>query len=193
MTCFIVGLGSTAEGWFNHPHDISIGVNDAIKWGKDTDYLLLIDSLQGFKKEPERVKIIGRSKAQVIAANDTWKSIHRNYKRINLSPFSKFLKKGRYYSSKSSPFVALSVAFNIGAKNIVMFGCDYKTHHLFQPGKRIQEFELRNIEKFCRMLSEQGVNVFVSSKESELSKFLNVLHPTGAVIEYMNPVKVTAE
>lgn len=178
MTAFVVGCGSTAGGWFNHSHDVSIGVNDAIKWGKDTDYLLLIDSLQGFKKEPERVKIIGRSKAQVIAANDTWKSIHRTYHRINLSPFSKYFKKGRYYSSKSSPFVALSVAFNLGAKDIVMFGCDYKNHHLFQEGKRIQDFELRNIEKLCRLFSDYGVNVFVSSKESALSKFLNVWNPT---------------
>jgi hypothetical protein len=178
MTVFIIGLGSTAEGWFNHPHDISIGVNDSGKWGKDTDYLLLIDSLPGFKREPERVKTIGRSKAKILTNGDTWKSIFPKYEVLRLKLFGKQLKKGHYYSSKSSPFVALSVAFNLGATDIVLFGVDMKTHKLFYPGSRMQDYELRNIEKMCRMLKDQGVNVFVSSKESALSKFLNVWNVT---------------
>lgn len=174
MLVSIVGCGSTAEGWFNHPHDVSIGVQDAIKWGKDTDYLVLIDSLQGFKREPERVKLIGKSKAKILTNGDTWKSIFKNYEKLHLRPFGKYLKKGHVYSSKSSPFVALSYAFNLGAKNIILWGVDMKTHRLFHQGSRMQDYELRNFEKICRLMSEQGVNVFVSSPESALSKFLNV-------------------
>lgn len=183
MTVFCIGCGSTAEGWFNHPHDVNIGVQDAIKWGKDTDYLVLIDSLQGFKREPERVKLIGKSKAKILTNGDTWKSIFKNYEKLHLRPFGKYLKKGHVYSSKSSPFVALSYAFNLGATDIVFFGCDYVQHRLFHAGSRMQQYELRNIEKICRMMSDQGVRVWVSSKESALSKFLNVWHYETASAE----------
>lgn len=174
MTVFCIGCGSTAEGWFNHPHDVSIGVQDSIRHGKDTDYLILIDSLQGFKREPERVKLISQSKAKILTNGDTWKSIHPKYEKLHLRPFGKHLKKGHVYCSKSSPFVALSYAFNLGATDIVMFGVDMQNHRLFNPTSRLQHYELRNFEKICRMIAEQGTRVWVSSKESALSKFLNV-------------------
>jgi hypothetical protein len=183
MIVSIVGLGSTAENWWHTPHDISVGCNDVLKFGKDTDYLILIDSLPGFKREPERVKTIGRSKAKILTNGDTWKSIFPKYEVLRLKLFGKQLKKGHYYSSKSSPFVALSVAFNLGATDIVLFGCDYRHHKLFHPGSRMQDYELRNIEKMCRMLKDQGVNVFVSSKESALSKFLNVWTCAGVATD----------
>lgn len=174
MTVFCIGCGPSAENWFNHPHDVSIGVQDAIKFGKDTDYLILIDSLQGFKREPDRVKLIAQSKAKILTNGDTWKSIHPKYERLHLKLFGRHLKKGHVYSSKSSPFVALSYAFNLGATDIVMFGVDMRNHRLFNDGSRMQQYELRNLEKICRMMSDQGVRVWVSSKESALSKFLNV-------------------
>lgn len=174
MTAFVIGCGKTAEGWFNQPHDLSIGVQDCGKFGKDPDYLVLIDSLQGFKKEPERVKQIGRSTSKILASTDTWKSIHRNYERIQIRPFGKYLKKGHVYCSKSSPFVALSIAFNMGAKNIVLFGVDMNDHKVFQPGNKLRDYEMRKFEKICRMMNENGTRVWVSSDQSSLSKFLNV-------------------
>ena len=174
MTAFLIGCGDSAKDWFNYPHDVSIGVQDSIKFGRDTDYLVLIDSLQGFKREPERVKLIGKSKAKILTNGDTWKSIFKNYERLQLRTFGKYLKKGHVYCSKSSPFVALSYAFNLGASDIVLFGCDYVSHRLFNVGSRMQQYELRNIEKICRMMSEQGTRVWVSSKESALSKFLPI-------------------
>jgi hypothetical protein len=186
MTVFCIGCGKSAEYWFNHPHDVSIGVNDAIKHGKDTDYLILIDSLQGFKKEPDRVKLIGKSKAKILTNGDTWRSIFKNYERLHLRPFGKYLKKGHVYCSKSSPFVALSYAFNLGATDIVMFGVDMRNHKLFNDGSRLQQYELRNIEKICRMMAEQGTRVWVSSKESALSKFLNVWGPAEKALAEIN-------
>lgn len=174
MTAFIIGLGASAEGWYNHPHDISIGVNDALKWGKDTDYLLLIDSLNGFKNEPERVKTISRSKAKILTHGDTWRKIFPKYEVLRLQGFSKHLNKKHVYSSKSSPFVAASYAFNLGATDIVLFGVDMISHQIFHPGSKLQDYELRQFEKITALMKEQGTNVFVSSEVSQLSNFLPI-------------------
>lgn len=174
MTAFIIGLGASAEGWYNHPHDLSIGVNDAIKWGKDTDYLLLIDSFNGFKNEPERVKTISRSKAKILTHGDTWKKIFPKYEVLRLQGFSKHLNRKHVYSSKSSPFVAASYAFHLGATDIVLFGCDYVNHPTLKEGSKIYDYELRNWERMSKLMEQQETYLFVSSGESKVSEFLPV-------------------
>jgi hypothetical protein len=174
VTVFCIGCGSSAEGWSNHPHDITIGVNDSIKHGSDTDYLILINSLQSFKNEPERVDFIRQSKAKILTNGDSWKPIFPKYEKLRMQPIGKHLKKGHVYSSKSSPFVACSYAFNLDATDIVLFGVDFLTHHLFQPGQRMYDYEMRNFEKLARLMAAQGTQMWVSSKESSLSKFLPI-------------------
>jgi len=173
-TVFVIGCGESAKGWFNHDYNLSIGVNDCLKFSRDTDYLVLIDSLHGFKNEPERVKIISQSKAKVLSFSDTWRKVFPKYERLRLQGFGKHLKKGHVYSSKSSPFVAASVAFNMGAKDIVLFGIDMKTHQALKEGSKLLDYELRNWERFTRMMAEQGTQCWVSSEVSVLSKFLPV-------------------
>jgi len=161
MTAFIIGCGYSAKDWFLQlPYPmtgilksvITIGVNDCIKWGIDTDYLMLIDSLNGFKNEPERVKTISKSKAKILTHGDTWKKIFSRYEVLKLQGFSKHLNKKHVYSSKSSPFVALSYAFNLGAENIVMWGVDMNDHQLFRPGTKLQDYELRQFEKITTLI-----------------------------------------
>lgn len=181
-TAFVIGCGETGPEWINHPCDLSIGCNDVRKFGKDPDWLVLIDSKNGFKREQNRVEIISRTKAQRVFTNGpTWKAEFPHYEQLRLQMFSKHLKKGHVYSSKSSPFVALSLAFNMGAKNVVLFGVDYRTHALLKRGNKLFDYEMRQWERFCRLIAEQGTNVFVSSEFSELSKFLPVL-PSGCQI-----------
>lgn len=175
MTAFIIGCGESAEGWFNHPHDVSIGVQDCKRWGKDVDQLLLIDSKIGFKNEPERLEIIKNSNpGKVYTHGPTWNDWFPNAEHLRLTRFNKYLKKGHVYCSKSSPFVGISLAFNMGATDIILFGVDMKSHKLFHPGTRTFDYEMRQIEKLCRMMADQGTSVWVSSEKSALSKFLNV-------------------
>lgn len=183
MTCFIIGCGPSAENWFLQlPYPMSgipktvttIGVNDCLKFGIDTDYLLLIDSLNGFKKEPERVKTISRSKAKILTHGDTWKKIFPKYEVLRLQGFTKHLNKKHVYSSKSSPFVALSYAYNLGATDIVMFGVDLRDHPTLREGSKILDYELRNFEKINAMMRRDGTVVWVSSGQSRLSDFLPI-------------------
>lgn len=174
MTCFIIGCGSSGRDWFTHPHDVSIGCNDSIKHGRDTDYLVLINALQGFKREKEKLDLIQSSRAKVLTNSDSWKSMFRDYEKIKLVTFHKHIKKGIVYSSKSSPFVAASIAFNMGAKDIVLFGVDMNTHHLFNPENKLRDYEVRNFERLSKLMAAQGTTMWISSNESALSKVLPV-------------------
>lgn len=174
MTCFVIGCGDSGKDWFTHPHDVSIGSNDSIKHGRDTDYLVLINALQGFKREKERLDLIQSSKAKILTNSDSWKSMFRDYEKIKLVTFHKYLKKGMVYSSKSSPFVAASIAFNMGAKDIVLWGVDMNTHHLFNPENKLRDYEVRKFESLAKLMKAQGTMMCVSSAESALSKVLPV-------------------
>lgn len=175
MKAFVIGVGESGADWINHSCDLSIGCNDAAKFGKDPDWLVLIDSKNGFKREQERVETISRTRAKRVFTNgSTWKEEFPHYEQVRLQMFSKFLKKDHVYSSKSSPFVATSLAFNAGAKSIVLFGVDFKTHGLLKRGNKLFDYEMRQWERFCKLIAAQGTEVFVSSDYSELSKFLPV-------------------
>lgn len=174
MKVQIVACGQSASTWHEHKSefDLSIGVNDCAKWGHAPDHLLVIDSPKRFTKE--RIDIIKSTPAKFFTRDDQWKSILPSYEKVRLQPFSKHLKKGHVYSSKTSPFVALSLAFNMGATDVVLFGVDLINHQTFNPKNKLRDYELRQYENFCRLLLAQGTQTWISSEESALSKFLPV-------------------
>lgn len=178
MICSIIGCGTSAHKWYETQTDLSIGVNDCYKFGHAPDHLLIVDSPKRFTKD--RLEIIKSTPSKFITRDDQWKGILPSYEKVRLQQFTKHLKKGHVYSSKTSTFVALSLAFNHGATDVVLFGVDLKTHSTFKPGNKLRDYELRQYEKFCRMLKEQGTQTWVSSEESSLSKFLPVYQPVIA-------------
>jgi hypothetical protein len=109
---------------------------------------------------------------KVLTTIKYWKDHFKNSEDLRLQQFGKHLKKGHVYSTKTSPFIALSLAFNAGATDIILFGVELKNHPVIKG--KLLNYELRHWEKFCRLLSEYKVNVRVSSEESVLSKFLPV-------------------
>jgi len=164
-----VACGKTAEGWHNTPCDLSIGVNDCARFGKETDWLVVINR----KFPPDREAIIKASKPKrFFTTIQYWQQQFPKAETLRLQQFSKHLKKGHVYSSKTSPFVALSLAFNAGAKNIILFGCDLNSHPTIKD--KLRDYELRKFERFCRELAAQGTKVWVSSYDSSLIKFLKV-------------------
>jgi len=177
MNIAVVACGSTANNWQEHKSkfDLVIGVNDMMKFGTPPNQLVVIDSPKRFT--PERMDIIKSTNAKFITRDDQWNKIMPKYEKVNLQQFTKHLKKGHVYSSKTSSFVALSLAFNQHATDVVLFGVDLNDHATFNPKNRIRDYELRQYQKFCMMLKDQGTNVSVSSQESALSSFLNVGMP----------------
>lgn len=171
MIVNVVACGESASEWYETPCDLSIGCNDALKWGHPVDQLIVINSPKQFTKE--RQEIIKKTKATVFCHSDSWRGLIA-YEHLRLQQFTKHLKKGHVYSSKTSPFVAMSHAFNQGATDIILHGCDMVTHPTFHPGNKLHAYELRQIEKFARMLKEQNCQVWLGKDFGALAKFLPV-------------------
>jgi len=180
MICSIVACGPSASDWWNTPCDYSIGCNDAFKFGYGFDELLIVNSPKMFT--PERLEVIKKTKCDKVKTNSgNWDKIFPQQEIIRLQSFGKFLKKGHIYSSKSSPFVAMSLSFNMGATDVILHGVDMETHNIFSPNNRhgsnehrMFNYELRNIQNFTRMMVDQGTKVWLGKKEGALTQFLNV-------------------
>ena len=167
MTVAVIGCGPTAKDWHNTPCDLSIGVNDCARFGKETDWLVVINR----KFPPDRESIIKASKPQKFFTTiPYWQQQFPKAEMLRLQRFAKHVKKGHVYSSKTSPFVALSLAFNAGAKDVIMFGNDLNNHPVIKD--KLRDYELRQFERFCREIAAQGCQAWVSSNESSLGKFL---------------------
>lgn len=173
MTAHVVGCGESGAHWrqFWHEGDISLGVNDAGKWGHDFDYLFLIDNILNFRNEPERIAQIRKSKAKIITLGHSWKPLFKDYDVIKTQPFTKRLMPGKLYHSQTSTFVAACYALNLGAKIIILHGVDLNTHRVFLKGKRTTDHEIFQYRELRHhMLKEYGVQLLISSKESQLYK-----------------------
>lgn len=180
MVISIVACGQSGWDWYKTPCDYSIGVNDCWKWGHQVDELLLINSPKMF--DASRLDIIRHTKFTKVKTNSgNWNKIFPYQEIINLQSFGKHLKKGRVYSSQSSPFVAMSLAFNYGATDIILHGVDMQTHKVFNPNNKPRSsahqmfnYELRNIQELTRMMADQGTKVWLSKNIGAVTQFLNV-------------------
>lgn len=170
MTAHVVGCGESGKHWpeFWKEGDISMGVNDAGKWGKDFDYLFLIDNMMNFRNEPDRIAEIRKSKANIVTLGHSWKPIFKDYEVVKVQPFTKRLVKGKLYHSQTSTFVAACYAFNLGAMDIILHGVDLNTHKTLSAGKRATDHELFQYKNLAFFMKQQGVLLTVSSKESQL-------------------------
>lgn len=172
MIVSVIGCGNSGKDWFNTPCDLSIGCNDSAKWGKDPDWLVIVNR----RFTPEREKIIKSTKSKkVLTSIRYWEEYFKAIgptENLRMQPFGKHLKKGHVYSSKTSTFIAMSLAFNAGATDIILFGVDLTSHPVIKD--KLLNYELRQWELFTRELKKYNVNVWVSSSESALSKFLPV-------------------
>jgi len=178
MTAHVIGCGESGKHWpeFWSEGDISLGVNDAGKWGKDFDFLFLIDNMLNFRNEPERIEQIRKSKAKIVTLGHSWKALFKDYEIVKVQPFTKHLVKGRLYHSKTSTFVAACYAFNLGADHIILHGVDLNTHNNFSAGKRATDFEVRQYAALSALMEAQECITWVSSRDSQLSKVLRFMH-----------------
>jgi hypothetical protein len=183
MTISVVACGQSSKEWYKVPCDKSIGVNDCLKFGHDTDYLVCVNA--PFKFEPSksngrvnRKEFILRSKAFFMTSLCTeWRQARKNVNDcISLSLFTKWAKKGHIYRSKTSPFIAMSIAFNMGANDIILWGVDFIDHPDFQQGKRSTDFEIEQYVRFAEMIRQQGCNVWIGNEGTRLSKYFHLWH-----------------
>lgn len=180
MTASIVALGSSAKDWHQVPHDFSVGVNDAAVWGKDPDHLVIVNFERKFTQE--RLNVIKRTKAQVWTHTNTWKKHFPDAKVIKLSPFAGYYRPGMYYSLRTSPIVAISVALNLGAKKLIIWGIDFRNHKAFNDGEKRGSHEIKQYLKMFEFLKTKGIEVYLGKAEGAFEKHLPVYDP------YFKPV-----
>lgn len=181
MIVSIIGCGNSAKEWFNTPRDLSIGVNDCFKFGYQVDYLMCLNAPWKFQARKEngyqdRLSVIKQSKPQkFITCLEEWKKHFGDYaEMVNPRLFGKHLVKGNLYHAKTSPFCAMSYAFNLGAKDIILWGVDFLDHGTLKPGMRDTEFEIEEYVRFADLIEKQGTKVWIGNSDTALNKHFEV-------------------
>lgn len=179
MICSVVACGPSASEWFNTPCDISVGVNDCLKFGKDTDYLLCVNAPKMFepKKKNEyknRLEIIKQSSARFVTSLcPEWKKYKPQLECIGIQRYGKHFRKGSLFFTRSSSFIAIQYAHSLGATDIILWGVDFINHPNF-PAERATEFEIEQYIKLFEFLKGEGVNVWIGNKETVFKDYLKV-------------------
>jgi len=169
MLFTVVASGDSAEHWIRR--GTCIGSNDVRKWGQDVDILILANQPYKFK---ERLNIIKKSKAKVLVTNvNAWKPIFPNCERIQrLISFNKLILKNFVYSSQTTPIICLSLAIKMGAKEIVLWGCDMLTHRVWRKGTKSGDREIEVYKKFFKDCDRIGVKVYLGANNTAFDSCL---------------------
>lgn len=173
MTIEVLGLGETVST-FKPNENVTVGVNDIFKF-HPVQHLILADGPKKFR-EPDRFKTIIQSTPEKFYCFEPWPVLNfvRIHKALRGRGRTEDLDTNGFIYSISSPFIACVLAYKLGGKNIIMHGVDFNTHNcLSKPHtlkKVIDDFKTLNLAFKVR-----GVSLFVSSRESALSKVLPVV------------------
>lgn len=156
MICSIIGCGESATEWKGEGY--SIGVNDVWKYGLITDRLIIVNGMRAF---PDRLKIILHSTPKDgLYSHINGFCHHPNYKYIgSMQRWKGNLKEGILYHAASSPFIAVSMAHNIGFNEIVLYGCDMTNHKTLK--NNTLKREIMAFETFSKELGKVGTKVYL--------------------------------
>lgn len=172
MICSIIGCGITAKLWNGEGY--SIGVNDCWKYGLITDRLIVVNSLN--KWQDRRKVVLDSTPKDGLYSMIANFNHHPNYKHIG--PMQRFrpnrfgIKPGVLYYSSTSPFIALSMAHNLGYKEIVLWGVDLVDHPNVKDNSLRRE--IQQFDSFCKALLKEGTNVYLGSEFGALKDYLPV-------------------
>lgn len=170
MIAHIIALGPTSTNWDGTGY--SIGVNDIFGRGIVTDRLIVVN---GFNKWPDRRKVIMNSRPKDGLYSQISTFIHHpNYKHIGSMQRWKErnFKPGILYYSSSSPFIALSMAHNLGYREIVLQGVDMIDHPTLK-NNNLQR-EVRQFETVSKVLLKEGTKVYIGTSFGALKDILPV-------------------
>jgi hypothetical protein len=67
----------------------------------------------------------------------------------------------------------MSYAYNLGAKDIILWGVDLLSHSEYKPGQRVTEFEIEQYVKFAGMIKD-NCKVWIGNEETALNKYFEV-------------------
>jgi len=166
MTVNIIACGDSASKWDGSGD--SIGVNDAAKWGHQIQRLVLLNDPIEFESEHNRIDTIRKTKAELVyTCYREWQKPQYSINNVVFFNYNvwqgKLLIKGNgYQTSKTSPFAAISIAYNLGYDEIVLWGVDFKNHKVWHAGNHNFHQEIKNYQQISEQLKARGVTVYSS-------------------------------
>lgn len=173
MEIDVIGCGESALKYTN-TGNLTVGVNDCNKI-YPVDYLVCVDLPKSFQKERLRTILNSRPK-KFFSQLQEWHSLILNFQKIKFSigsgVLSDFDNKETVCYSNNSTFVAVVIAYKLGAKEINLYGADFNTHPNFIDNnlkKTMKDFKSLN-----NLLFLKGCKLRVT-KESSLSTIIESL------------------
>lgn len=167
----IIACGPTGEHWDGTGHNV--GVNDAGKWGHKLENLLLANAPGKF--DSERLKTIIESNPDNFFSNtEAWKKYFPKMIHYKTESWNGILIKKRGLTTmNSSPCIAMHLAWQLGATELVLWGVDFTNHPVINGGSL--RTELRQYKGFINALEDNGVKTFLGVSGSALDEFVNVI------------------
>lgn len=171
MTISVVACGNTASEWYKTPCDLSIGVNDVLKFGENPNWLLCINGMNKFTDTRKKL-IMDIRPNKFFSHNQNWLNHFSQYcevEKISMLDWTGKLRKGKLYHTESSPFVATTLAFAQSPDDIIIWGVDFVGHQKFSEGSRDREREIKRFMELCAAIEKQGTRVWIGKEGSALN------------------------
>lgn len=163
MICNIIGCGESASKWDGNGD--SIGVNDSFKFGHRIQNLVLLNEPSEF--EPDRLETILKTNPdRLFTCYRSWAKPQYQFKSVTHFNYNvwqgQLASKGKYQTSRTSPFGAISVAYNLGYDEIILWGVDFRTHKVWHNGNHNFAKEIKNYKQLAAELKKKDVIVYSS-------------------------------
>lgn len=176
----VIGCGNSAKEWFKTHCDLSIGVNDCVKFGHEVDYLVVVNAPLKFNPSQRnghinRLKVITDSKPKkFLCHNSHWRKLMNgiDVELIAMQQFRGYFRVGRIYSTGTSPFIAITLAASKGAKEIILWGVDMITHKFYHAGNKEFDYELKKYKQLFEQLEQNGIKVWIGNENTVLKDIL---------------------
>lgn len=175
MRIEILGLGESLSDYVPN-NNITIGVNDIHSRIK-SDFVVCVDHPEVFSED--RLKTILSTSCKGFYSHLYEWHLYQipNFNHIEFNRGRGILDgidSEKFCYSNSSPYVAAILAYKLGAKEIVFHGVDFRTHKHFKGNSK--DRALLDFKELQKVLNKKGVELFVGSNYSELSRFIQVLN-----------------
>ena len=171
MTYNIIACGETAKHWDGSGH--SIGVNDSFKWGHHIEHLVVCNRPAMFSHD--RAEIIKNSKPDHFYSHKSdWAQYFPKWNKLNLIPWYGSFKLGNIYNSDTSPFIAMCLAARLGAKEIILWGCDFQNHSKFKADDPGTKREIEQYLGLIKELDEIGIKIYLDAYGTAFDNYLPI-------------------
>ena len=173
FTIDVLALGESVHA-YRDKGNVTIGVNDIFRF-YPVDFLVIADPPSRFVQERKSV-ILNSTPKRFFSSFDDWRQLVNNFKILKLTKGRGRLDKfdSEICFSNNSPFIAVCLAYHMGAKRIVLHGVDLKSHPALSRPNMLAA-SLKDYDNLNKALLKRNVDLFISSPMSELNKVVRVL------------------